>query len=112
MKEPIISSSNGNFILCKREGIGINDTPYTQLEVVSVGDADKYVVEIRLNSIGIPDYNGKLIKYTYNECYISYGMRSVQNTFSDIKAFINVLNEALEFSYKINDYIEYKGNNY
>lgn len=111
MRTIIMNSKNGNFTLCKREGVGINDTPYTQLEVLSNGDAEKYVVEIRLNS-DMPSYDGKPVKFSHSDCHISYGLRNIILSDSDIKEFINVLNEALEFETKIRDYIETVGNDY
>lgn len=111
MRNAIMTSSNGNFTLCKKIGIGRADTEYTTLEVVSSGDADKYVVEIRFNS-NSPSFEGKPVKYEIRDCYISYGYRLASNTDQDIKTFIEVLNEALEFENRIKDYINSVGNDY
>ena len=111
MRTTIMCSKNGNFTLCKREGVGMNDTPFTQLEVISSGDAEKYIVEIRLKS-DMPSYIGKPVKYSHSDCNISYGLRNIVLNDSDIKEFIEVLNEALEFETKIRDYLETVGNDY
>lgn len=101
----IKTSSNGNFIFYKRNGIGMNDTPFESLEIRSEGLAEKHVVEIRLDSDYKP-YDGKPIKHTYSDVYISHGMRGHKDTIDDIKEYIEVLNEAIEFVQYIKDFIE------
>lgn len=48
MRETIFS--NSNFVFFMYSGTGVNETPFESLRVASIGDADKYVVEVRLNS--------------------------------------------------------------
>ena len=43
-REVIMTSPTGDFTLVKEQGIGINDTPWTGLKVISSGNADKHVV--------------------------------------------------------------------
>ena len=62
MAEKIMSSSDGNFTLYKVTGVGKQDTPYESLKVVSEGLADKYVVEIRLDS-NFQNFNGVPVHY-------------------------------------------------
>lgn len=106
MNNVLMTSSNGNFCLCHRHGVGINDTPYEELRVTSVRLADKYVIEIRLDA-DFNDFNGKHIKNTYNDVYIAHGMRSAKESLAETKEYVEVLNEAIEFAEKIKDYIEY-----
>lgn len=107
MKEILLTSSDGNFTLVSRDGIGMNDTPWEGLSVISQGIAEKHVVEVRLNSIGSPQFEGNPVKYKYNsDCEVSHGMRSVRDSLSETAEYIKVLQEALDFAYRVNSYIE------
>ena len=105
MIETLKVSDNYNFRLCKRDSIGINDTPYEELLVKSENLADKYVIEIRLES-DYHDFNGQPIKYTYYDVYIAHGMSSRKESLLDTKEYVEVLNEAIDFAYKVKDFIE------
>ena len=92
-----------NFILYYVQGIGINDTPYEELQVKSVGLADKHVVEIDLHS-GVFAFNGKPIKYTYNKVTVKHGFRCTPDTLAETQEYINVLKEALDVAFEVQKY--------
>jgi len=105
MIETIKVSGEGNFRLCKRDGIGMNNTPFEELFVRSEGLADKYVVEIRLDSDYKP-FNGQPIKQTYTNVYIAHGMRSVNESLAETSEYVDVLKEAIDFAYEVKNFIE------
>lgn len=100
MPEVLLSSKDDNFILTLREGTLRDGTPYKKLEVKSQGLADKHVVEIRLEE----DYFSHTPKYS--GVYIAHGMRMQSDSLSETAEYIKVLEEALDFAYRINSYIE------
>lgn len=102
MRETIFS--NSNFIFFKYSGIGVNDTPFESLSVASIGDADKYVIEVRLNT-DIQAFTGKPVQYKYHDAVVSYGLQSRQYTLDDTKNFINILQDAVEFAERINQWL-------
>ena len=104
MIETLKISTNSNFRLCKRSGKGVNDTQYEELVVISDNLADKYVVEIRLESDYLP-YIGEFVRNKYGDVYIAHGMRSVNESLSETKEYVDVLNEAIEFAYTVKDFI-------
>lgn len=104
----LLKSSDGMFELVKIEGVGMNNTPYTALAVKSSGLAEKHVVEIRLSS-DFPDFNGDPVKYSYYGVEVAHGMRSVMDTLEDTQEYIDVLQSALSFAYKVEDYIADNG---
>ena len=57
--------SEGPFTLVKKQGVGMNNTPWEGLEVKSSDAADKHVVEIRLEP-NWPKFEGQPVKYSYN----------------------------------------------
>ena len=103
--ETIKTSSDGNFRLCKKNGVGREETPFEELVVVSENLAEKHVIEIRLDSNYIP-FNGQPVKYTYYDVYIAHGMRGSKDSIEDIKEYITVLEEAVKFATIVKDYIE------
>jgi len=100
----IFSSEYFDFI--REEGIGINNTPWSGLAVVSKGLAKKHVVEIRLNTIGFPSFDGEPVVYKYRDCEIAHGMRSVKETLEDTEEYIDVLEAALDFARDVNDWLK------
>ena len=105
-REVIMVSPSGDFTLVKEEGIGINDTPWSGLKVISSGNAEKHVVEIRLNTGRSPNFDGNPVQWKYVDTYIAHGMRSVCDTYPEIEEYIEVLQEAVDFGRKINHFIE------
>lgn len=101
MSEVLLSSKDNNFILILKEGTTIDDTPYKRLDVKSQGLADKHVVEIRLLHEDYYSLNQK-----YSGVYISHGMRMKSDSLSETAEYIKVLEEALDFAYRINSYLE------
>lgn len=103
-RDVIFSSEYFDFI--RTEGIGMNDTPWSGLAVISKGLAKKHVVEIRLNTIGgFPRFDGEPVVYKYRDCEIAHGMRSVKDTLEDTEEYIDVLEAALDFARDINDWL-------
>ena len=102
MREVIFS--NSNFVFFMYSGTGVNDTPFESLSVASIGDADKYVIEVRLNT-DIQAFTGKPVQYKYKDVVVSYGLQSRQYTLDDTKNFINILQDAIEFAERINTWL-------
>lgn len=93
-----------NFILRRIQGVGANDTPYDELDVKSIGLAEKHVVEVRLNYRGTHEYNGEPIKYVYSEVEISHGMRMQKDSLAETGEYIEVLKEALDVAFEVQKY--------
>ena len=99
--------SEGDFTLCREEGVGMNDTPWEGLIVKSSDLAAKHVVEVRLSQIGFPNYDGEPIKKRYDieRTEVSHGMRMCADSFADTEEYIEVLRSALAFAKRVNEYI-------
>lgn len=99
--------SEGDFTLVKESGIGMNDTPWEGLKVKSSDAAEKHVVEVRLSSVGWPQYDGTPIKYKYNpnEVEVFHGMRMTRDSFADTEEYIEVLKSALAFAKRVQNFI-------
>lgn len=93
------------FTFKRESGVGVSDTPWEGLTVDSKGLAKKHVVEIRLNTKVAPAFDGEPVKFQYKDCYIAHGMRSEQDTLDDIAEYIDVLEDALDFANRVNDWI-------
>lgn len=93
-----------NFILRRIQGVGANDTPYDELDVKSIGLAEKHVVEVRLDYRGVPVYEGDPVKYVYNGVEVSHGMRMKRDSLAETKEYIGVLNEALDVAFEVQKY--------
>ena len=102
MREVIFS--NSNFVFFMYSGVGINDTPFESLRVASIGDADKYVVEVRLNS-NMLVFTGEPVCYKYKDAIVSYGLSSRQYTLEDTKNLINILQDVVEYAERINSWL-------
>lgn len=90
------------------DGIGVENTPYTMLEVLTEGLARKHVVEIRLNS-SWEDFIGAPVKYSYSGSYVAHGMRGTMDTLDDTLEYIEVLKQAVRFAKQVNRYIKKNG---
>ena len=104
----VMKSRNGNFTLRQRKGVTKDNFQYTCLEVLSFDNARKHVVDIRFSSkeiyIKIPPVD------EYNEVYISYGLNnSGVKRPSDIREFIAILEEAMEFTEHLQSIIDDNG---
>lgn len=93
-----------NFTLEYITGVGMNDTPYEQLGVRSRGLAEKHVVEVRLESPSVYNYEGEPVKYAYNKAYVSHGMRMRSDTLAETAEYIEVLKEALDVAFEVQKY--------
>lgn len=96
-----------NFELRACHGVGVNETPWSGLEVITKEGslAKKHAVEIRLHSKGWADFDGTPVVYQYKDCYVAHGMRSRADTLSETQEYIDVLEDALDFAKRVNDYI-------
>lgn len=115
-KNPIKASTTDRVIFedeyfefVKTGGIGINDTPWSGLEVKSKGLADKHVIVIELRSNNSPKFEGQPVHRTYKNAYVNQGMRSRINTLDETREVIKVLEDAVDFAERINEYL-YKTN--
>lgn len=97
---------NDNFALVEEHGIGIEDTPFTKLEVESKGKARKHVVEISLFSDS-PDFEGKPVQYRYvpEKTYVNHGMRMKVDTLEETLEYVAVLKDAVEFAKRVNTWL-------
>ncbi len=98
----VMKSNDGLFEVVKTSGVGYKDTPWEGLEVRSLGDAEEYVVEIRLMS-SYEDFTGpdKPVKYKYYGVEVAHGMRSRRESLDETARYIEVLQSALKFARKI-----------
>ena len=96
-----------NFEFTRTRGVSINDTPWEGLAVITKEGtpAKKHVIEIRLNGSNFPDFNGEPVKYTYKDAYVAHGMRTRIDTLDETAEYIEALEDALDFAYKVNDWI-------
>lgn len=105
--DPLLISSNGNFILVNNSGVGINDTPWNGLEVISRKNARKHVVEVHLDS-NSPKFEGDPVHFKYwpDSVSVTHGNRMTRDTLQDTKEYILVLQEAIDFSKMVSDFIK------
>ena len=94
----------GNFILRRIQGTGSNNTPYDELDIKSIGLAEKHVVEVRLDYRGTYPFNGEPVKYMYDKVYVSHGMRMKSETLAETKEYRDVLNEAIDVAFEVQKY--------
>ena len=97
-----------NFTLEYITGVGINDTPYEELEVRSKGLAEKHVVSIRLDS-GVYAFNGEPVKRLVTKVYVNHGMRMQMDTLAETQEYIKVLQEALDVAFEVQKYCGLNG---
>ena len=104
VSDVIMKSDDGLFEVVERSGVGMNRTPWTGLDVISHGDAEKHVVDIRLRSVPAA-FKGpeNPVTYKYDDVYVSHGMRMSSDTLEDTARYIEVLQSALEFAKKIKE---------
>lgn len=93
----IMASKNHNFLLNKY----ISDELETGIEykIESIDEAKKHVVEIRFE-YGIKTKNDNQL------IYIAHGFRNAIDTLEDTKELIEVLQEAVDFVEKLNEYFD------
>ena len=107
--EPLLVSANGNFQLVIRGGIGIQDTPYTNFEIIRSKKAYSAVVDIRINDYhgsyqGMPVIN--LPRKNQDEyAEVSYGFRGERMGNAWVRdTFIPILDEAVQFCDDIDNF--------
>lgn len=98
-----------NFILYYVTGVGIKDTPYEELEVKSIGLAEKHVIEVRLNCTNVLTFNGEPVVRTYNKVYVSHGMRMKADTLAETQEYIKILQEAIDVAFEVQKYCVLNG---
>ena len=103
MVNPILKSKN--FELIKDSGVGIKNTPWTKLEVMSKNIAEKHVVEVCLKS-DFPNLEGKPVQYKYSGAYVDHGMRMQSDTLDETLEYIEVLKEAVSFAKDVEKWID------
>lgn len=114
MREPIFSE--GDFTLVKETGTGMNNTPWEGLKVISDGNADKHVIEVRLETEGLPSYHGDPVHNRYNGVSVAHGMRMATDTLAETEEYIEALKSAVDFARRVNAFIrdndEWRGRDY
>lgn len=95
-----------DFVLRKVSGVGVNDTPWTGLNVESRGLAEKHCVEVRLQTKNYPIFDGKPVEYAYKFAYVAHGMRMKTDTLDETREYIAVLDEAVNFAERVNTYLQ------
>lgn len=103
-EDPVIFEDE-MFTFKEKSGVGINNTPYTGLAVASKGLAEKHVVDIRLNRKGWQEFNGEPVHYKYTGAEVAHGMRSRADTLEETREYIDVLEDALDFAIRVNNWI-------
>lgn len=94
------------FEFVETQGIGMNDTPWEGLKVITKeGPAKDHVVEVRLNYGNNPKFDGEPVKYTYKDAYVAYGLPTRVPTLDETREFITVLEDAIEFAEAVNKYL-------
>ena len=94
-----------NFELVGKSGVGIENTPWTGLEVESKNIAKKHVVEVCLKS-DFPDFKGKPVQYKYSGAYVSHGMRMQNDTLDETLEYAEVLKEAVRFAKDVEKWMD------
>lgn len=117
MKKFICANTENNiifedeyFTFTKTQRIGMNDTPLYGLTVKTKegSPAYKHAVEIRLNPRGTShyrDFNGEPITFQYSDTYVAHGMRSTMDTLDDTEEYIDVLEDAVDFARRVNEWL-------
>ena len=105
MREVIFTE--GDFTLVKESGIGVQNTPWEKLSVISERNANKHIIEIRLDPYGSPRFEGKPVKYTYgpDAVEVSHGMRTKKDTLAETEEYIEALKEAVTFARRVQSFI-------
>ena len=95
----------GDFELYHEEFTNTNGVEVSNIEVKSKGNAEKHVIEIRLNgSLYLDEPNAKKGKYKYSSVYVSHGMRCKTDTLTETKEYIDALTDALNVAFEIEKY--------
>ena len=97
-----------NFIFKRTRGVGMNNTPWTGLAVVSIGAAEKHVVEVRLKSMSRDTFDGKPVEFKYYDdgAYVVHGTRMDWDSLDDTIEYIHVLEDAVDFARKVNQWLQ------
>jgi len=98
------------FKLVEDSGVGVQNTPWRGLRVISKGDAAKHVVEVRLNGAGMPRFEGDPVTYEYTNAYVSHGMRTVADSIEETREYADILYDAADFAEAVNEYLRDKSN--
>ena len=96
----VMRSQNDLFVLIRRSGIGINNTPWSGYQVVRTGDADRFVVDIDLVAAS-QDFIGQPIQIHYYDVRVRHGMSYRTEDLNDTERYIEILKEAVDFAKKI-----------
>lgn len=78
---------------------------YRGKKVISIGKAEEYVVEIRLNFQWL-DFNGGFEKYKYYDAVVVYGFGSKSLSLKETEEFIEVLQNGIAFARSINKWLD------
>ena len=105
--EAIMTSDDGMFTLIRYTSVGRNNVEYEALRVESAGRANDFVVEIRLSSTPGKFDEGEYFQYKYytDKTNIAHGMAGHIEYLSETEDYIYVLECALDFARKVNQYI-------
>lgn len=97
--------TSGDFTLVRKVGIGVDNTPWDGLEIISKGVANKHVVDIRLNSLNyiheeLDDSGEKLpFRYIYDDnVSVYHGIRSTVDTLNETLEYAQCLELAVDFA--------------
>lgn len=104
--------SEGDFTFVKESGIGRDNTPWDGLDIITTGNAEKHIIDIRLNTYRSPmfgqtDDDGNIIPvhYTYVDTEVSHGMRMRKDTLEETEEYIVALQEAVKFARRVNSWL-------
>ena len=96
----VMRSQNNLFVLIKRSGVGINNTPWSGYQVVRQGDAERFVVDVDL-VVASQDFVGQPVQIHYYDVRVRHGMSYRVEDLEDTERYIEILKEAVDFAKKI-----------
>ena len=106
MREVIFTE--GDFTLVKESGIGMRDTPWESLRIISDDNAEKHAIEIRLDSYRSPNFEGKPVKYTYGPDAVRFSLGVIKRKYSlaGYEEYFKALEAAVAFVRDVQKYID------
>lgn len=104
--DTIMKSSSGNFSLVLEGGGDVDTVFWKGLGTRNPEYNNKYLIQIYLKDCGQIRIDEIHTKYKYNSSYVYTGMKTNEYTHAELEEYIELLQEAIEFSKKINKFIE------
>lgn len=103
MVTPIFTTKN--FTFQEKSDVGINNTPFTALEVISKHLASKYGIFINFRAFN-DEFVGNPVQIVYDGVYVSHDPRGCIDTLEETSEMLFVMHEALVFAEIVWNYIK------